>query len=189
MKSHGGEITVSSVEHQGTTFEIFLPQAEIKAVETKPKDGVACGGHERILLVDDEEALVFMMQQILEKLGYRVTAFSDSREALRSLRADPTAFDLVITDQTMPNLTGSELTAEVLKIRPELPVIICTGYDRNAMTSTSGLFIIKPVDVRLLAEMIRKALSAQAGSSAKPQSVEQNRLSTVKYAGTQTNIL
>jgi two-component system, cell cycle sensor histidine kinase and response regulator CckA len=90
-----------------------------------------------------------------------VAAFCDSRKALAAFQASPQSFDLVITDQTMPHLTGSELTSAVHGIRPGLPVIICTGYDRNAMNAKTGLYIIKPVDFRALSEMIRKALVAR----------------------------
>jgi DNA-binding NtrC family response regulator len=166
VKSHGGEITVSSVLHHGTTIEVFLPQAEKVQNDERPEPGATRGTQERILLVDDEEALVFMMEQILQKLGYEVTAFSDSRKALEVFKSEPEGFDLVITDQTMPHMTGSELTKEVRALRPEMPVIVCTGYDRNAMNTSGGFFILKPVDVRMLAEMIRKALSSNATSPA-----------------------
>jgi signal transduction histidine kinase/ActR/RegA family two-component response regulator len=179
VKSYGGEIAVSSRVHHGTTFEVFLPKAERGESEAKAESHPAKGGQERVLLVDDEEALTFMMEQILEKLGYRVTAFSDSRRALEEFRAAPQAFDLLITDQTMPQMTGSELTAHVREIRPELPVIVCTGYDRNAMKSTEAFFILKPVDVRLLAEMIRKALDAQAEPGVSARAIEQIAVETV----------
>jgi PAS domain S-box-containing protein len=180
IKSHGGEITVSSAVHQGTTFEVFLPQSEMRADDLKPETGPARGASERILLVDDEEALTFMMQQILEKLGYQVTAFTNSRQALEAFKADSKAFDLVLTDQTMPRMTGAELMAEVHSLRPELPVIVCTGYDRNSMNSAGGLFILKPVDVRVLAEMIRKALADKAKLAPQALAIEQTAIASVQ---------
>lgn len=166
VKGHGGEITVTSVVNEGTTFVVYLPQATTFAPESEGLRKATPGGQERILVVDDEEMLAFMMQQILEKLGYRVRVFSDSRKALEEFQANPDDFDLIITDQTMPHLTGAELNKAVQLARPGVPVIICTGYDRNAANQKGGLHLLKPVDVPTLAEMIRKALAGKEAEKA-----------------------
>jgi CheY-like chemotaxis protein len=113
--------------------------------------------------VDDETMLVDMSRQILQRLGYRVTACTSSAEALRPFQDDPTAFDLVITDMTMPHLTGKELAVTLLKINPQLPIILCTGFSETISEDTAkriGIraFILKPIVMSDLAETMRKVL-------------------------------
>ena len=123
-------------------------------------------GTERILFVDDEPALVHIGKQTLESLGYQVTTRTSSIEALELFKAKPEEFDLVITDMTMPNMTGDDLAEELMQIRPKIPVILCTGYSakinqQQAMAKGIGALIAKPVLVRELAETIRKVLEGQ----------------------------
>jgi DNA-binding NtrC family response regulator len=114
-------------------------------------------------LVDDEEVQVQSIRNMLERLGYKVVAMTDSGEALALFRKDPQAFDLVITDQTMPHLTGVRLAEELLRVRPDLPVILCTGFseaiDANGAQS-AGIcqFLMKPFAARDMADAIRRAL-------------------------------
>ena len=124
-------------------------------------------GSERILFVDDEEALVEMGEDILAELGYEVTSRMNSREALALLKKDPSRFDLVITDQTMPEMTGVELAREILAIRPDMPVIMCTGFSYPVDADTAraaGIkaFAMKPLTKREIAKTIRKALDPRA---------------------------
>jgi CheY-like chemotaxis protein len=160
----GGTIQVQSGPGRGTRFEVYFPAIEKKAVEPsdQPSRRVPTG-NERVLLVDDEEALLKMGQSMLEHLGYRVTAKSDSRAGLDAFNLEPEQFDAVITDMTMPHLTGLELAKEVLGIRPDMPVILCTGFSdlidkEGALKVGIKSFLIKPVSLYTLAKSLREAL-------------------------------
>jgi CheY-like chemotaxis protein len=162
VKDHGGDIEVYSKLGEGTTFSVYLPLVETRPVEPKTVPaGLAPTGTERILFVDDEEAIVFMTQQTLERLGYQVTSRTSSVEALEAFRAKPDEYDLVITDMTMPNMTGVELTSKLLEIRPDIPIIICTGFstiiDKNRAKAV-GIreYVMKPIIKDEIARTIRK---------------------------------
>ena len=164
-KSYGGAITVQSEVGRGTEFNVYLPLVIEDTGRNDVKDKTPIpGGKERILFVDDEAALVQLATGILSGLGYEVVGRTSSLEALELFRARPEWFDLVITDMTMPNMTGSELAQELLRIRPDIPVILCTGFS-EAMTQdkakTIGVkeFIMKPIVQRQIAEAIRRALN------------------------------
>ena len=129
VKEHHGEIKVSSEIGKGTTFNVFFPMIHqsperVSAEKAESYDT----GYERILLVDDEEPIVRTEKKVLERLGYKVTTASSSTEALETFRANPDAFDLVITDLAMPNMTGDRLTGELLSMRATVPIILCTGF-------------------------------------------------------------
>ena len=120
-------------------------------------------GTERVLFVDDETMLADMSQQILQRLGYQVTACTSSVEALQHFQNDPSAFDLIITDMTMPHMTGKELATAILKINPELPIILCTGFSETISEEAAKhidiqAFILKPIVMNELAETMRKVL-------------------------------
>ena len=163
VKGHHGAITVESEVGKGTTFTIYLPITGSEEVQEDEAIGDLPMGNERILFVDDEMSLVKMGRQRLEGLGYKVDDRTDPVEALELFRASPDRFDLVITDMTMPGMTGDKLAQEILKIRPDIPTILCTGYsDKIDSESASELgiseFIAKPVDRRDLATIVRKVL-------------------------------
>jgi PAS domain S-box-containing protein len=165
VRQYGGFIKVASEPGQGTAVRIYLPVVSEEAVE-KPaerRQALPLRGEERILLVDDEKSIVDMFKAILEQLGYTVTPNYSSKKALEIFQASPDSFDLVITDQTMPGLTGLELASKILKIRPDIPVIICTGYSSTIPAKKSkeiGVekIIKKPVRINDLAKDIREVL-------------------------------
>ncbi len=163
VKSYQGDIIAGSEAGKGTTFQVYIPRINA-APETPVQFAIKIpGGNERILLVDDEPSLVNAIRPILERLGYQVVAKSSSIEALEAFRASPDSFDLVITDFTMPNMSGMVLSEGLLKLRPETPVILCTGYsdqvsEEKAKAMGIRSFIMKPVVMSDLAQMIRKVL-------------------------------
>jgi CheY-like chemotaxis protein len=127
-------------------------------------------GNEKILFIDDEEILVDMGVMMLEELGYEATGMTDSFEALRLFEANPEHFDLVITDQTMPGMTGLELIEQMRRIKPELPTIVCTGFSSkidqtNAADLGIQAFILKPLELSTLAGKIRASLKGSSGVS------------------------
>ncbi|MFC1779849.1 ATP-binding protein, partial [Thermodesulfobacteriota bacterium] len=160
---HGGAITVEATPGQGTMFTVYLPRLfnevvqEVAAQEPLPR------GKERILFVDDEEALVRLGQKLLESLGYEVTIATSGEDAMELFRSDPQAFDLIFTDQTMPIITGMQLSEQILKVRPDIPIILCTGFSATTSDETSkavGIktFIMKPLTKQALALTVRKVL-------------------------------
>jgi signal transduction histidine kinase/ActR/RegA family two-component response regulator len=165
VKSCGGYITCRSRIGEGTVFDIFLPSIEEHAVpETRPFELIPVGT-ERILFIDDESMLATMGQAMLERLGYSVTVQTSSLEALSTFKNQPNAFDLVITDQTMPGMTGADLAREMLQIRPNLPIILCTGYSNlisEEKAKSLGIkgFALKPLARKDIAGIIRKVLDA-----------------------------
>lgn len=168
VKASGGKISVASTIGQGTTFRILFPQVRDKAGEEAPqKISVSSGqGSERIFVIDDEQAIVAMEKIALERLGYQVQLFADSEEALAAFRADPQGCDLVVTDQTMPHLSGMDLAKAFLAIRPDLPIILSTGYSSQASEEDAARigirrFIMKPVNIADLAAAIREILDQQ----------------------------
>ena len=166
VKRHGGGIWVKSTLGKGTVFEIYFPALEETAEEEKEPEGEIKGGSERILFVDDEESLANLNRRRLERLGYDVKSTTKPLEALEWFNADPDQFDVIITDMTMPRMTGDRLAAEVLKIRPHMPVIICTGYsERMSAKKAAALgvskYIEKPIDLRNLASAIREVLEGK----------------------------
>lgn len=167
VKSHEGVITVDSELGEGTIFQIIIPRIEMGAVEPATKTAPSMPtGTERILFIDDEHSLVTIVQEILERLGYDVVSKTSSREALELIRSQPKRFDLVITDQTMPHMTGIELAQKILRIRSDIPVILCTGHSEAATPErikAVGIreLINKPLDPSGLARTVRKVLDSR----------------------------
>jgi CheY-like chemotaxis protein len=165
VKSYGGDIRVYTEKEKGTSFHVYIPviKTDNLASETVSDEPLQTG-HEHILLVDDEIQIVDMQKKMLERLGYQVTARTGSIDALEAFREDPAQFDLVITDMTMPNMTGDELTRELKNIRPDIPVILCTGFSEKIskeIADALGIegFLMKPIVMKDLAKTIRGALN------------------------------
>lgn len=163
VKTHGGAISVNSEIGKGTTFHIFFPRVRDEVGPGPISQTSIPTGGERILLVDDEEVQLKSVQHMLERFGYNVVAKRDSGEAFNSFQEKPEAFDLVITDQTMPKMTGEKLAESILRIRPDIPIILCTGFSEvvdadKAMAMGIREFVMKPFTVKEMAETVRKAL-------------------------------
>ncbi|MBI4774248.1 MAG: PAS domain S-box protein [Deltaproteobacteria bacterium] len=164
VKSHDGAITVHSSPGIGSTFSVYLPLVEESVAKEIPVGiGSIPKGTEHILFVDDEEALAAVAGETLERQGYRVSVLTSSREALDLFRDRPGDFDIVITDMTMPQITGTELAKSMLQIRPDIPIIICTGYSEGMSEEKAtelGIrrFLMKPLVAREVAEAVRALL-------------------------------
>jgi len=172
VQNYGGFITVDSVLGKGTLFQVYLPTCDEKeetaetADEDKGETADTLNGTERLLVVDDEELLVRISKRYFESFGYTVTTMTDSMEALEAVRSNPEGFDLVISDQTMPRLTGSELAAELMQIRPDLPIILCTGHsdiinEEKALALGIKRYVFKPVEGDKLGRAVREVLNAR----------------------------
>lgn len=165
VKNHDGHITVYSTPEQGTVFHIYLPLTHEKKCEPEVESAEYFStGHEHILLVDDEEQIIAMLEMRLERLGYQITSMTDSLEALDAFRSQPEKFDMVITDMTMPDMTGVEFSKALIKIRSNLPIIICTGYSELITKERARAIgirevMLKPVEGNEMARIIRRVLA------------------------------
>jgi CheY-like chemotaxis protein len=162
LKAHGGGLTLESEVEKGTTFRVYLPALDcVTPPVERGEPAESLRGSERILFVDDEAALVEIAREALEELGYRVTAMTNPVEALERLRSDALAFDVLITDLTMPRLTGLQLAREARRIRADMPMILCTGYRQVAKpedieAAGIGSIILKPATPKDLAQALRR---------------------------------
>jgi len=166
VKDLQGTITVESELGVGSTFSVLLPKVKTDAQGEIVQPVEIPGGNERILFVDDEEMLVELGRAALERLGYKVTAMTESREALKTFSIDPSLFDLVITDHAMPQMAGAQLAKELLNVRRDIPIILCTGHSDNISPESSrkiGIkeFLTKPVSKKELAEAVRRVLDGK----------------------------
>ncbi len=166
VKNYGGFITGRSEPGVETVFDIHLPAIEVTGQPNHISSDLIPTGNEHIFFIDDEDMLVDMGKTLLEQLGYRVTIQTSSLEALMTFKKQPDSFDLVITDQTMPEMTGLDLAERMLQIRADLPIILFTGYSSlitDQMIKASGIkeFALKPLSTQKLATLIRKVLDQQ----------------------------
>ena len=165
VKSHKGFLQVESRPGEGTIFTIYFPALENGPTDQKEEVSAQQKyGNGRILFVDDEEMLAVMGGRILENLGYTVTVKLSSKDALETFRATPEAFDVVMTDQSMPEMSGLELSIQLLKIRPDIPIILCTGYSKKITEKEALLlgikkYMTKPFSTKRLAQCIRDVMS------------------------------
>ncbi len=166
VEKHWGAVRVESEPGKGSSFSVYFPAILMTVIEKEMEEEKISTGNESILLVDDEEIIVEMYKELLQRAGYKVTAETCSRKTLELFRAQPDSFDLLITDNTMPELTGIQLAKEILAIRPNMPIILFTGnYDilsaetckQQGITKLLG----KPVFFRTLTQAIRQALTKQ----------------------------
>jgi CheY-like chemotaxis protein len=166
VKRHGGDISVKSRLGEGTSFAVFLPVTDDETAENgKPMVSLPQGS-EHVLLVDDEKDLVGIGSEMLQRLGYRVTAVTVSTDALEIFRKNPTGFDVIVTDYNMPGLTGDQMARQMLSIRPDTPIIVCTGFSEEfdqhwAHAIGIRQTLMKPVTMQAIAHAVRDALSGK----------------------------
>ncbi len=164
VTDYGGMIMVKSTPGTGTIFKIYFPSVSSIPYSKSSNDEKPHIGAERILFVDDEEETVEALEDSLGHLGYQVIGETSSIEAYKKFKADPFGFDIVITDQTMPKMTGDELAGKIIRIRPDIPIILCTGYTETIKNKTFNFkgikeIISKPFDINIITEAIKKSLS------------------------------
>jgi CheY-like chemotaxis protein len=163
IKDHGGCLKVYSEVGVGTTFNIFLQAADTDAESVAQKDEKLPTGNECILLVDDEKALIELGRDLLERLGYRVETRASSIDAIEAFRTNSKKYDLVISDVTMPKMTGDEMVRQMKVIRPDIPIILCSGFSNRIHEQTIealsiSAILMKPVIYAELAHAVRQAL-------------------------------
>ena len=169
VENHDGQITVDSTIGKGTCFTIYLPITKKRKVQMHQEKENLPLGNENILFVDDEAPIAKMGGKVLEQLGYSVTTRTSSVEALELFRSKPQAFDLVVTDMTMPNMTGDKLAAEIMNIRSDISVVLCTGYSKKISEESAAeigikAFAYKPIVKADLAKTVRKVLDETKSS-------------------------
>ncbi len=169
VKDLQGTITVESAPGVGSAFRVFLPKVQAEALKEEAHTAQISRGTERILFIDDEEMLTEWGKATLKRLGYTVTAMNNSKEALNTFSSDPSRFDLVITDHTMPGITGVQIAREFLKLRPDIPIILCTGHSETVsadVAKEAGIreYLMKPLARQELAEAVRRVLDQKQES-------------------------
>lgn len=172
VSSLGGAIIAQSTPGKGSRFDVYFPLTDLPVETSSDTVENYPTGYEGILFVDDEKPLVSLVRQMLENLDYHVVAVSNAATAIAVFSEDPSAFDLIVTDLTMPSMTGFDLAHKIHDIRPEIPIVLMTGYsdqaaDKNKLTRAGiRTVLIKPFTFRQLAETVKKALEPDAGQKA-----------------------
>jgi PAS domain S-box-containing protein len=166
VKRSGGDMTVKSEKGQGAEFTVYLPALDSEEEAVSESLITVPGGSERVLLVDDEPTIAVLGERMLSRLGYSVTTRMSPLEALELFRSDPARFDILVTDMTMPHMTGDELAKSILEIRPDIPVILCTGYSKKisrekAQKKGIHALVMKPLTQTELAKTVREVLDSQ----------------------------
>lgn len=169
VKSHGGAVLVESQMNRGTTFTVYLPTAQGLHTTSKQAESTLTGGKERILLIDDESAILEIEKEMLEKLGYAVTETNDAKKAIELFSSQPHEFDLVITDMAMPQMTGEEVSHQIRNLRPDISILICTGFSEvmsKEKAESMGIngFLMKPVSLKDLSNTVRDSLDEEKKS-------------------------
>jgi PAS domain S-box-containing protein len=171
VQEHKGHITVYSEPGLGTTFHVYLPIVDKSSDPyMKKKEEFVVSGSERILFVDDEENLLRTVKELLEELGYRVNSFQNGTQAFEAYKEDPDCFDIVVSDMTMPGMTGLDLAKKILQLRPTQPVVLCTGHSelinrKKALKIGISDYYEKPVIISELAKVIRTVIDKAKGSA------------------------
>ncbi len=170
IQSHNGFIKVRSELGKGTVFNVFFPMTSFEQAEKPERTEELFTGNERILFVDDEDAMVQLNRQRLERLGYSVTGETNPLKALEHFRCRPESFDLIITDMTMPQMGGDNLVREILKIKSNFPIILCTGYsdrlsEERAKEIGISKYIEKPIEKETLARSVREVLDVRSSDT------------------------
>jgi CheY-like chemotaxis protein len=166
MKTHLGGIDVQSAPNEGSVFTLYFPasgQAAAEAEESEPM-AVVEGGGKHVMYVDDDQALVFLVNRVLSRKGFRVTTYTDPLEAEAALRSQPGSFDLLVTDYNMPGYSGLDLLRDAKAIRPDLPVALASGYvtpeiEQRALHEGASALIYKPNDVNELCETVQRLIT------------------------------
>jgi len=170
VTAHGGAITLESAPGRGARFDVYLARSDGDEMPIAPVEDLARGQQERILIVDDEPSLARLWSATFDNLGYQAIAYTNAREALEAFRQAPNSFDLVLTDQTMPHLTGEVLVREFLRLRPDLPIILSTGFSHTmteAQAKALGVraFLMKPLSRRDLCLTVQRLLAEKSARS------------------------
>jgi CheY-like chemotaxis protein len=167
VKKHGGHLTFSSEVNKGTTFQILFPKQLMRSVEEKVEpEQTAQGGTEQIWVLDDDNVIAMMVQKMLHSLGYGARAFTQGDRLIEEFKTNGDRVDLVITDMTMPNLTGVELARQLIDLRADIPIILCSGFNETideARAKEIGVreYLMKPVVMKELANVLRKVLDEE----------------------------
>ncbi|MGO9022335.1 MAG: PAS domain S-box protein [Syntrophobacteraceae bacterium] len=174
VKGYGGAISVHSEIGRGTTFDVYLPTIDSELIESDETNSPIPGGTERILFIDDEAPLVELWDASLKRLGYKIMTATNGMQALEFFQTHPDAFDLVMTDYTMPKMTGIEVAEQMMRTRPNIPVVLCTGRMESTLEERArkiGIrsFLTKPLELHNAARVIREVLDTKPTNGTQPQ--------------------